>query len=1122
VIAYLWKLLLITKHETKMVVRSWPFRIVTFLCFGVASLQIIGMLAAIHFVSADLYLGPIFTASNIAMLGLAQVGGLLTWIVIFFGNDIGSRDKRVGISDVVSSRPMSVGQYVVARLIALMLPLVFLMASVLVVSVVANVAFGLRAAAFRQYAPFFLYFCVLSVGFASALTAFCSTIFRNRLLASAAALIPILASAVWLMEYSALFDIGGFRVSGTYSDLIGYGPTTELIAHRLLYVCLTLFLVSAAILFYPRPEGARRPVTVMLAFAVLLAASTALTYRYVTNEQDSAARWHEGRDALEAATTNRGAAVDHYDMDLAIKADRGRIEAHVTTLLRNRESSAQRTFVFVLNPGLAIEGVSTAQGRPVSVARRESVATLTLDAPLAPGESIEIAWQYGGTIDPRAAWVNEAPLAETWGKHSDAQAANVVGKLSAWVGNRFSFFLPESHWYPIPNATFGHAYPAKRPANFATARIRVQMPAGWIGVTQGTLIDERIDDSGSVSVFEAKVPVPQFSLCAGEYRRVNAEINGIACSLYYAPEHKGNIEFFADAGDEVKRLIGDSLESITSVLGIDYPYGSLAVVETPSQCRTYGDSWDGRNLTVQPGVLLLSEADFFNAYFTQSYDRAEVRSKEQGTGATNAQIKAELLRRYFNQSAFGGDLELNLMANYWEFQVDAVGTARGALGSAFTAALADRAIGRHQRGDDFAEERMGEMGAGFDENSKSPVDAAIEMDREKEVESDQEELLMPLAALNPAGQEERFTWLLNRKTSGLLGTLSTVMGDKAWQALVPELLAEYRFKEFTIDDLERAVSERCEEDVAWIFHQFVSEPVMPGYMITHAEAYEIDAGQRDRQFQVVARIANIEEGKGYVRLSIPTEGGPESDRVEQRVFFDSFEEKEVRMVLRNKPFSLVLKSACSRNVQDPLETLFVPEERRNVPGEESIRIIPEGEGPPTVTVDDMDPGFTTVNLQEETRVRLVKPRKPGDPIFYPEHNGFGAPRQWERETTSAAFGQYLRTRKVKARGDGSQMAVWSATLPKDGAYEVFFYSRFAWGGRYRIDVESAEGSQEVEFDLSTAKNGWNSLGKYTFSKDSVAYVKLSDDILDGYRWSRVNADAVRWVYQDTPDGVQEN
>ena len=69
-----------------------------------------------------------------------------------------------------------------------------------------------------------------------------------------------------------------------------------------------------------------------------------------------------------------------------------------------------------------------------------------------------------------------------------------VGGLSGWVGRRFCFLLPESQWYPIPNSTFGHTYPDKRPTNFATAQISLHLPKGWTGTTQGQLTSEELSN----------------------------------------------------------------------------------------------------------------------------------------------------------------------------------------------------------------------------------------------------------------------------------------------------------------------------------------------------------------------------------------------------------------------------------------------------------------------------------------------------------------------------------------------------------------------------------------------------------------------------------------------------
>ena len=147
--------------------------------------------------------------------------------------------------------------------------------------------------------------------------------------------------------------------------------------------------------------------------------------------------------------------------------------------------------------------------------------------------------------------------------------------------------------------------------------------------------------------------------------------------------------------------------------------------------------------------------------------------------------------------------------------------------------------------------------------------------------------------------------------------------------------------------------------------------------------------------------------------------------------------------------------------------------------------------------------------------------------MYPEYRGFGAPRRWQNQRDKSAYGRYLNTRKIKAQGDGSQMAIWSASLPRDGTYEVFFYAEPAKRGWYTLTVETGGTSQEIDLELKMVRSGWNSLGKYKFRKELQARVKLSDDVREGTRNSRVYADAVKWVYQDrnvrpriTPDAVQ--
>ena len=173
-----------------------------------------------------------------------------------------------------------------------------------------------------------------------------------------------------------------------------------------------------------------------------------------------------------------------------------------------------------------------------------------------------------------------------------------------------------------------------------------------------------------------------------------------------------------------------------------------------------------------------------------------------------------------------------------------------------------------------------------------------------------------------------------------------------------------------------------------------------------------------------------------------------------------------------------------------------------------------------VVVDDLDLGFSTVRVNKETRTRIGNASRDSDEEKYPPYNGFWPPRRWEQESAVGAYGKYNRTRKIKKSGNGNELAVWTASLPQAGSYEVHFYMDEKSSGQYRITVENGESIREIELDLNTANSGWNSLGKYKFEANAQARVTLSDELRDGGSFSRIYADAVKWVYQETSDAVQ--
>jgi len=247
----------------------------------------------------------------------------------------------------------------------------------------------------------------------------------------------------------------------------------------------------------------------------------------------------------------------------------------------------------------------------------------------------------------------------------------------------------------------------------------------------------------------------------------------------------------------------------------------------------------------------------------------------------------------------------------------------------------------------------------------------------------------------------------------------------------------------------------------------------------------------------------------------------EAEIVEQDVLLDSHEAKEIRTVLSFKPKSVRLESPYSRNLHDPVQTLFVPEEAKAEPGVDSIVTVDAVATELAVIVDDLDEGFSTVKLDGEERSRVSDASKDEDDIEeYPRFRGFWPPRRWREQVADGAYGNYERTRKIKRAGDGNEQAIWSATLPQPGTYEVYFFKGRTSRDRYLVTVENGESTRDIELVLEDAKDGWNSLGKYKFEAGARARVILSDEVPGGSRRSRIDADAVKWVYQEPSDAVE--
>ena len=125
-----------------------------------------------------------------------------------------------------------------------------------------------------------------------------------------------------------------------------------------------------------------------------------------------------------------------------------------------------------------------------------------------------------------------------------------------------------------------------------------------------------------------------------------------------------------------------------------------------------------------------------------------------------------------------------------------------------------------------------------------------------------------------------------------------------------------------------------------------------------------------------------------------------------------------------------------------------------------------------------------------------------------------APLQWTATTNAAYYGRYIRSAYVIKSGNGSQTATWKVPILSAGQYDVYYYvskdnelkyNKQA-GGEYHFKVEYDEENEDAYIDLKKANEGWEPIGAYYFSSDTVR-ITLTNEC----KLRSVTADAVKIV-----------
>ncbi|MDP6040297.1 MAG: hypothetical protein QGG64_17225, partial [Candidatus Latescibacteria bacterium] len=785
------------------------------------------------------------------------------------------------------------------------------------------------------------------------------------------------------------------------------------------------------------------------------------------------------------------------DLQLTL-LDKAPLTANGTITLKNNHETQLDTLILSLNPGFEIKSLKLSEEQESNWKRKGTVIRVIPSLPMQPGAELKLLLTYAGDIN-----TDGFDLKREKGRPKLRKRDGPFnkGSLTAWIRDESVFLPPRSRWYPVTGVDYG--YENTRPVSFSTANVEISFPKGLEVITQGNITQTDTLQTQVTRKWIVEDPVPVLSLNAGEYRVYTALIHNIDCALYVHPSHLRPIRFFEEAEEEIIEALGQIMDSMEQESGMKYPYPRLSIVEIPFHIQWYYEGWEEKGGLTQPGVLMVEEDVLMRQQFTRNFKLQEKRTRG---NREPKDIKKDLLVRsifstFFaseqNSSRNPGGLFRSPVVQLWAYNKQFVGDHHSLLKKGMPMYIqndlstnmtsAFYSSGRRRGGGGG---RPGGGRPGGNRGSSAGWDTLVAKMQNQS-----------FADLDPEKQAGLYRQVLDAKGPALFQMMESFLGEETFRTVLDEVDQNHKYDDIDFSTFERAaVGDTTENAESQKLQRLVKDWIygteIPGYTLTKVKALKMDDGFGMVVFQLIIRIKNSEPGRGYVQITATGR----NDEAVKGVEIEGGQEVEVSMVLWEQPFRVMVEPFFARNRRTLMSPVRVPETVsegfptsyvKDVTGEES--------GPVEIIVDNDDEGFT-MPVRRITR------------YFRPELKG----GNWREQPMPMAFGRFETNFRRKRPGDGAQPAVWTATIPKEGEFDVAFYfldpsmaKRMKIGSSFTLTIFHGSVVDTLEMERDQLKAGWNYLGRYKFSDAEKAVVELSDRAS-----GMLYADAVRWRFFD--------
>ena len=471
----------VAKYESKLLMRSWFYRV--FLVLAILVLSIFNFAFLVTPENPQFWIMRALS-SNIPYINLLLLNTGQAVIAVFLSSEFLKSDKKLDTSEVFYVHPLSNAEYVFGKIWGNMNVFIRLNLIIILLVIIFNFVSGVSI----DWVSYFVYFLLISVPtliYIFGLSIGCMLIIKNQAITFVLLLGYIALTLFYISDkFYYLFDYMVYNTPLVKSSIVGFTNWASLINHRLMYLLIGLGFICISIFLFRRLPNTQygRYRWLTLAFVFIIAGLFA-GYRHVNaflSASNIRAKYIEINNKYVKAPQ-----MVITDFEIYVEQFPSSIAATVTMHGIVQETSS--VFIFCLNPSLTVREIKE-KGNNLSFTRDHQILQIDFGRILNTGDTTSYIISYDGRIDDKFCYLDipDELLQEKYA----SDLFNIDKKYSFQTDN-YVLFTPETYWYPRPGVSYSNENPDWQHVYFSNYRTTVKTINGLQAITQGTRLTPR-------------------------------------------------------------------------------------------------------------------------------------------------------------------------------------------------------------------------------------------------------------------------------------------------------------------------------------------------------------------------------------------------------------------------------------------------------------------------------------------------------------------------------------------------------------------------------------------------------------------------------------------------------